>query len=599
MPLLKQGRRTGAVRALLALGVAWFLFGPLRAGWMRGETDFPNYYTAAVLVHHGQHLRDFYDWTWFQRQMNYAGVERQLGAYTQTPLTMLPMVPIAGFAPQNAKRIWLGLNVAMLVAAIWLLSRVTQFRKEQTALLALAGYSSLRTNFLLGQYYVFLLFLLVLVYWLLVRGKQAGSGSLAAAAFALKLYGGPLLLYFVATRKWKAAAAFVAAAIAAAVLVVTIFGWGDACYYASQVLPRSLEGASIDPYNPANATLATLLHRLFVFEPELNPLPVSHQPALFFFLQPFVSIAVLVFTTAAVAINRTTDEPREFALFTLAMLLVSTNLSSYSFVLLLLPTVLCLEHAGALERIYLIASYVLLNLPLPAAWLFPKLWLLLALWMVSGRRYWPRLSPSVAAAMAAAIAIFCLWNAERRLRSYREEPAQHFERIAMQRGGLFSASPAVSRAGLFFQSIGRDRYVLRWLHENRIEELAFDGHAFHPIAPDPAGPVYFELVAHRASTLMAFDPLTRTAKAAPAPPRSMDAAISPDGTWVAFTSNISGPAQVLLRRVDTGRVFALTGGDCNSFGPAWELDSRAVIFASDCGRGMGLPALYRAITPPN
>ena len=55
---------------------------------MRSTTDFPNYYTAARLVRSGGHLRDFYDWTWFQRQMNVAGFERQLGAYTpQPPLT--------------------------------------------------------------------------------------------------------------------------------------------------------------------------------------------------------------------------------------------------------------------------------------------------------------------------------------------------------------------------------------------------------------------------------------------------------------------------------------------------------------------------------
>src|SRR6476619_1832580 len=89
-----------AVPLLATCGVLYFLCTDFRAGWMRSTTDFPNYYTAARLVRSGGHLRDFYDWTWFQRQMNVAGFERQLGAYTpQPPLTMLPMVPIAGFAP--------------------------------------------------------------------------------------------------------------------------------------------------------------------------------------------------------------------------------------------------------------------------------------------------------------------------------------------------------------------------------------------------------------------------------------------------------------------------------------------------------------------
>jgi hypothetical protein len=32
----------------------------------------------------------------------------------------------------------------------------------------------------------------------------------------------------------------------------------------------------------------------------------------------------------------------------------------------------------------------------------------------------------------------------------------------------------------------------------------------------------------------------------------------------------------------------------NSDSPAWELNSTAIVFASNCGRGIGLPALYRA-----
>ena len=90
---------------LALLMLALFLATSFRKGWTRDETDFPNYYTAAVLVTHHAPLRDYYDWTWFQRQMNLAGIEHQLGAYLpQTPLTMLPIVPLAGFPVQIAKQ---------------------------------------------------------------------------------------------------------------------------------------------------------------------------------------------------------------------------------------------------------------------------------------------------------------------------------------------------------------------------------------------------------------------------------------------------------------------------------------------------------------
>ncbi len=72
---------SGLLKALALAALALFIAYPFRAGWMRSATDFPNYYTAAVLVRQSQPLRNYYDWTWFVRQMNYAGLERQLGAF--------------------------------------------------------------------------------------------------------------------------------------------------------------------------------------------------------------------------------------------------------------------------------------------------------------------------------------------------------------------------------------------------------------------------------------------------------------------------------------------------------------------------------------
>jgi Glycosyltransferase family 87 len=37
----------------------------------------------------------------------------------------------------------------------------------------------------------------------------------------------------------------------------------------------------------------------------------------------------------------------------------------------------------------------------------------------------------------------------------------------------------------------------------------------------------------------------------------------------------------------------LTEGVCINESPAWDADSRAIVFTSDCSRGLGLPALYR------
>ena len=135
------------------VGGCFFFATSFRKGWTRVETDFPNYYTAAVLARRQQPLKRFYDWTWFQRQMNYAGTEHQLGGYIpQTPLTMLPVVPLSSLPPQRAKQSWLVLNLIFLGVTALLLGRLTNRSVGVILLIALTGYESLDANFLLGQY---------------------------------------------------------------------------------------------------------------------------------------------------------------------------------------------------------------------------------------------------------------------------------------------------------------------------------------------------------------------------------------------------------------------------------------------------------------
>ena len=527
--------------------------------------------------------------------MNYAGIERQMGAYSpQTPLTMLPIVGLTSFSPLVAKRIWLVLNLVFLGTTIWLLSRVTRFKAEEIWLLAFCGFFSLRTNFLYGQYYLFLLFLLTLGFYFWQREYLSIGGSLTGLAFGLKLYGGPFLLFFAAKRQWRAAFGMIAASLLLVALALVLFGWADLHYYATQILPRTLEGGSIDPYNPGTPTLSTLLRRSLMQEPELNPTPLMHAPWVFFFLRTLLSLAILGFTLAGIGLSRRSDG-HHFAWFMIAVLMLSTNTASYTVIVLLLPLMLLLEDAGPRLGAILVALYVLITLPLYSLG-FPNVWLLSALYLIAG---WPclrQVSWRIAVGMTALVAVVSILDANRHMYAYGKEPGQHFERVAVEDGALFSSFPVVAKAGVFYQSIGSDRYVLRWLRGNQIEKISFEGYALLPrVAPDGES-VDFELVANRASTMMRFNPLTGKATSTTMPISNGPSgiAVSPDGNWVASESTEGGPTQIRIRDRRTGEIRTLTGGDCNNTSPAWELNSKAILFASDCSRGFGLPALYRA-----
>lgn len=72
--------------------------------------------------------------------------------------------------------------------------------------------------------------------------------------------------------------------------------------------------------------------------------------------------------------------------------------------------------------------------------------------------------------------------------------------------------------------------------------------------------------------------------------------VSPDGRRVAFSRLDRGSWHVVVRELSTGTEQQLTHGWCNSISPAWQ-DAQILLYASDCGRGVGLSAIVRRVLP--
>ncbi|MGA3185680.1 MAG: glycosyltransferase 87 family protein [Bryobacteraceae bacterium] len=626
-----------------------------RKGWTQVQSDFPNYYTAAVLARQHLPLERFYDWPWFQRQMNYAGTERQLGSYIpQTPLTMIPLLPLSGLPPQTAKRIWLTLNLVFLILSAVLLARLTRTSTAIPLLIAFAGYESLASNFLLGQYYVFLLFLITLALWGLATARSITGGFVMGVACMLKLYTAPFFFYFLWKRQWRALLGMLAACLVLGALSVAWFGWHANLFYVNYVLSRASENAILDPYHPGAGAFTNLLRRTFIAEPELNPHPLLQAPFVFFFLRPFLTMAVLAVPLLAIR-REHTPSPREIAWFFVAILLASPNTASYVFILLVLPVVILMDGVSRRWALALVSLYILLCL-------FPTIWWLLALYFMAGYGSWRGIRLRPAIVVFTLIAAISLWSARSHQRSYNQEPPRMFASVSNQPSSIYASSPAISATGLVFESISAGRYVL-----NRT--MAFEGQAFHPSVPASGHPIFFELAAHGHSRIMSFDPRTNLLEGLTA--ESLDAtnpavtlsgdrlafisqgqlfvrgqgalvtphpvqdaawfptgdhlafsvngaiydsrdglllapriageqsepAISPDGKWLALTATRQGIRHIWIEELSTKTAHELTGGNCNSDAAAWEPDSQAVIFPSDCTRGLGLPSLYRSSRP--
>jgi Tol biopolymer transport system component len=193
--------------------------------------------------------------------------------------------------------------------------------------------------------------------------------------------------------------------------------------------------------------------------------------------------------------------------------------------------------------------------------------------------------------------MFVCWK---QMRSYREEPEQTAQQLDFPDSSLFSSFPVITSSGLFFQSMDPDQYVIRWLHEGHLEKITSQGNAFHPIPFPDGSSIAVEDSFERTSTMMRFDPSTKQMTPVPLPISTDDklaSATSPDGKWMALTSDEAGFQHLWLRDLGTNRQTRVAGGNCDSSWPAWEVDSRAFLFASDCGRAVGLQVLYRVEVP--
>jgi Tol biopolymer transport system component len=75
-------------------------------------------------------------------------------------------------------------------------------------------------------------------------------------------------------------------------------------------------------------------------------------------------------------------------------------------------------------------------------------------------------------------------------------------------------------------------------------------------------------------------------------------AFSNDGMWMAFSRLERGSWQIWVKPLVSGAERKITVGECNSIYPAWTSDSKELIYATDCGRGLSMTSLARIRIAP-
>src|SRR5580692_11268457 len=188
MDILRDRRAVSWMeRVTLLLAIAYLGMHTWPRAWSKLNTDFPNYYLTARLVHEGYDTDRIYEWVWLQREKDHRSIDNPLiGMIPITPFSTLIMWPISELPALVAKHVWMLVNLALLVPLCWLLRAMTGLSYQRVALVCALSFP-LHRNLLLGQYYIFLLLLIAAACWAYLRELYLISGALIAIAAACKI----------------------------------------------------------------------------------------------------------------------------------------------------------------------------------------------------------------------------------------------------------------------------------------------------------------------------------------------------------------------------------------------------------------------------
>ena len=594
-------------RGVLCLAILFLGIHTLPRAWRTLNTDFPNYYTAARLVHEGYDTSRMYEWTWIEREKDHRAVDiRVLGLLPITPFSTLVLWPLSGLSPLTAKHIWILANLAFLIPIGWMLRSMTALSSRRIALVLFLSFP-LHRNLLYGQFYVFLLLLITAACFCYLRGHRGLAGGLVAVAAACKVFPIILFVFFLQRRDWRALMAGVVSGASAVAVSIAVFGFNAHRTWLLEILPWVTHGEGLGTYVPA-ASISSILHCLFLAEPQWSPRPWHNSVLCYALLAPMLQMLALA---PAILLIRRGDRNKERILLEWSALLtaclaISTIPASYNFVLMAFPV--CVLSAILLRQrrhgwfIALILAYLGIGLPLsvptmppgPALLLYlPRLPLMMAVLLGTYVLLWhdgqegnPARDWSRYVWSAGMIATAIL-STRSTLHLERAERQEYAYRLPLQAQGFLNSGPHSTAEGIRYAAFTFTGYHMITENEGRVwtdssadpsdDELSFTsgfGHVFVERASGSGS----EIVDLKRSQVVVSD--------------AHDPMLSDDGRDLAFLRDRQGRGQLLVRRefqASHSEEVALTPSRLNVYEASFRDEKNYAFSAVENGH---LPEIY-------
>lgn len=359
--------------------------------------DFSNSYFSAYLFIHGLLDISIFDPGKFNITIHSMGFPTIFLSFNPNPpSTPLLFAPFAFFAPFASKLIFTAIGIGCFSISLYRLAAHFKIPWGYLGIIPIIFYIPIMNTILYGQTYFIIFCLLAEGFLQLENKKRLGAGFFWTLAIFLKVFPVVVLGYLIIKREWRTVVCLLVCCFVLLAFCIGFQGVELWKYYVFTILPQSFNGQITTPFVVSYQSFYMVLKFLLVKDKFLNPYPMLDNVLLFIYLNYFLK-ALLLVTTYIILTKR--SDFFGFGILFLTVILMLPYGSTYGNVLLIFIfiNVLANKKLGSIlwvsSGLFLISNLGVWHFAsLPRVFQFPRLFLLIVLYLVLTINYLPKIN---------------------------------------------------------------------------------------------------------------------------------------------------------------------------------------------------------------
>ncbi|WP_431165831.1 glycosyltransferase 87 family protein [Tenacibaculum halocynthiae] len=405
--------KTTTIKLFKVLKYLWLVFSFIIIIWKgvipgskKVNTDFNNYYTASKLVLEGKSIHKFYNNDWFYKQAQNLGIKSGAKFSPFPPITAYAYIPLTIWKPLTAKRIWLLINIFILIIVPFRIRKISDWSLNKSILFLSLFTIPLASSLYQGQLYLIIGFILLeTIRQIYTKKKKFPIGSVIGVAASLKYI--PILFLGYIIRSQKKTTILLSAFLAIIIPSLFIY-WKDNQAYSSffQHFQSHIQGnlPGQGKYAINFQSIDSLLNNLFIYGSIKNPFPIINASILKPIIKYSLFAGIVSFLFLLFKKNKFQTTPLFVSICIIGIFIMLPASASYHFFLLLFPLLnifMWLKNLNSKKTIGIVAIIVLTTFSLQAHHIpnfekfptinlllhYPRFWGLLCLFLVLSLHY--------------------------------------------------------------------------------------------------------------------------------------------------------------------------------------------------------------------